>query len=84
MPRKQGSDFAVRNFGGTTVNHIAVRETVSAPVQLTVTIAAIGNIFLTNRFTGSLQFEKDFMESEAPKARLSSNLDRIMWHVAED
>jgi AcrR family transcriptional regulator len=48
------------------------------PVQLAVTIAAIGYYYLTNRFTGSLLFERDFMASEALAARLAFNIETIM------
>ena len=34
------------------------------PVQLNITIAAIGYYYLTNRFTGSIIYERDYM---APK-----------------
>ncbi|MBO6638025.1 MAG: TetR family transcriptional regulator [Roseitalea sp.] len=48
------------------------------PVQLNITIAAIGYYYLTNRFTGSFLFEQDFMASEALDARLAFNLDTVM------
>ena len=54
------------------------------PVQLNVTIAAIGYYYLTNRFTGSFLFERDFMSPEALDARLAFNLDTIMRLVARD
>ena len=54
------------------------------PVQLNITIAAIGYYYLTNRFTGSFLFEKDFMSADALKARLAFNLDTIMRLVARD
>lgn len=48
------------------------------PVQLNITIAAIGYYYLTNRFTGSILFERDFMAKEALEARLAFNIDTIM------
>ena len=48
------------------------------PVQLNITIAAIGYYYLTNRFTGSIVFERDFMAPEWLTERLSFNLDTIM------
>lgn len=48
------------------------------PVQLNITIAAIGYYYLTNRFTGSILFERDFMAREALEARLAFNIDTIM------
>ena len=54
------------------------------PVQLNVTIAAIGYYYLTNRFTGSFLFERDFMSPEALDARLAFNVDTIMRLVEAD
>lgn len=48
------------------------------PVQLNITIAAIGYYYLTNRFTGSILFERDFMTKEALEERLAFNIDTIM------
>ena len=48
------------------------------PVQLNITIAAIGYYYLTNRFTGSILFERDFMAAEALEQRLAFNIDTIM------
>ena len=48
------------------------------PVQLNITIAAIGYYYLTNRFTGSILFERDFMTEEALEERLDFNIDTIM------
>jgi AcrR family transcriptional regulator len=48
------------------------------PVQIAVTIAAIGYYYLTNRFTGSLLFDRDFMAPEALDARLAFNIETIM------
>ncbi|MEM8915211.1 MAG: TetR/AcrR family transcriptional regulator [Pseudomonadota bacterium] len=52
------------------------------PVQLNITIAAIGYYYLTNRFTGAILFERDFMTQEALDERLQFNLDTIMRMVA--
>lgn len=48
------------------------------PVQLNITIAAIGYYYLTNRFTGAIIFERDFMAPEHLEARLRFNLDTIL------
>lgn len=54
------------------------------PVQLNITIAAIGYYYLTNRFTGSIIFERDLMEPEALQQRLDFNIDTIMRLVKVD
>lgn len=48
------------------------------PVQLNITIAAIGYYYLTNRFTGTIVFERDLMSKEALEERLRFNIDTIM------
>lgn len=48
------------------------------PVQLNITIAAIGYYYLTNRFTGAYLYERDFMESAALEARLAFNMETVM------
>lgn len=48
------------------------------PVQLNITIAAIGYYYLTNRFTGSILFEKDLMAKEALEERLQFNIETVM------
>lgn len=48
------------------------------PVQLNITIAAIGYYYLTNRFTGSIIFERDFMAPANLDARLRFNLDTVL------
>jgi len=53
------------------------------PVQLNITIAAIGYYYLTNRFTGSILFERDFMASAALEERLRFNIDTIMRLVCK-
>jgi AcrR family transcriptional regulator len=52
------------------------------PVQLNITIAAIGYYYLTNRFTGSILFERDFMAKPALEERLAFNIDTILRLVA--
>ncbi len=52
------------------------------PVQLNITIAAIGYYYLTNRHTGSIVFERDFMTKEALAARLQFNIDTIQRLVS--
>jgi AcrR family transcriptional regulator len=48
------------------------------PVQLNITIAAIGYYYLTNRFTGSFMFERDFMSPENLQERINFNIETIM------
>ncbi len=48
------------------------------PVQLNITIAAIGYYYLTNRFTGTILFERDFMDAKALEDRLDFNIDTVM------
>ncbi len=52
------------------------------PVQLNITIAAIGYYYLTNRYTGAIIFERDFMAGEALDERLRFNIDTVMRLVA--
>lgn len=54
------------------------------PVQLNITIAAIGYYYLTNRFTGSIVFERDFMAQENLDQRLRFNLDTILRLVKKN
>lgn len=48
------------------------------PVQLNITIAAIGYYYLTNRFTGAIVFERDMMTKSALGQRLAFNTDTIL------
>ena len=48
------------------------------PVQLNITIAAIGYYYLTNRYTGAILFERDFMDPNALDQRLRFNIDTVM------
>ncbi|MGI9503346.1 MAG: TetR/AcrR family transcriptional regulator [Geminicoccaceae bacterium] len=48
------------------------------PVQLNITIASIGYYYLTNRFTGGILFERDFMTKKALDQRLAFNIDTVM------
>jgi AcrR family transcriptional regulator len=51
------------------------------PVQVNISIAAVGYYYLTNRFTGSIVFERDMMASEALAARLKFNTQTILRMV---
>lgn len=53
------------------------------PVQLNVTMAAIGYYYLTNRFTGSIVFERDLMSKQALEDRLAFNVETIMRLVSK-
>lgn len=48
------------------------------PVQINITIAAIGYYYLTNRFTGSIVFERDLMSERALTERLDFNTRTIL------
>jgi AcrR family transcriptional regulator len=48
------------------------------PVQVNITIAAIGYYYLTNRFTGSIVFERDLMSKAALEQRLDFNIRTIL------
>jgi AcrR family transcriptional regulator len=48
------------------------------PVQLNITIAAIGYYYLTNRHTGAIVFERDFMTKAALAERLEFNIDTVL------
>ena len=48
------------------------------PVQVNISIAAVGYYYLTNRFTGSIVFERDLMAEEALAARLEFNTRTIL------
>lgn len=48
------------------------------PVQVNITIAAIGYYYLTNRFTGSIVFERDLMTDKALAERLDFNIKTIL------
>ena len=48
------------------------------PVQLNITIAAVGYYYLTNRFTGEILFERDFMTPPRLAERFAFNLDTIL------
>ncbi|MER9677272.1 TetR/AcrR family transcriptional regulator [Mesorhizobium sp. M0208] len=54
-----------------------------APVQLNITIAAIGYYYFTNRFTGAIIYERDLMSREALDTRLQFNIDTIMRLVSK-
>lgn len=53
------------------------------PVQLNITIAAIGYYYLTNRFTGAILYERDFMTEAALDARLDFNIETVMRLVEQ-
>lgn len=54
------------------------------PVQLNITIAAIGFYYLTNRFTGEILFERDFMSPPRLEERLEFNIETIMRLVSAE
>lgn len=48
------------------------------PIQLNITLAAIGYYYLTNRFTGEILFERDFMSKPALAERFAFNLITVL------
>jgi AcrR family transcriptional regulator len=54
------------------------------PVQLNITIAAIGYYYLTNRYTGSIVYERDLMARENLEGRLAFNVDTILRLLKKD
>jgi AcrR family transcriptional regulator len=48
------------------------------PVHIHITIAAVGYYYLTNRFTGSIVFERDLMEKRTLDERLAFNIATIL------
>lgn len=52
------------------------------PVQLNITIAAIGYFYLTNRYTGAIMYEREMMSPEALDERLRFNIETILRLVA--
>jgi AcrR family transcriptional regulator len=48
------------------------------PVQLNITMAAIGYYYLTNRFTGEILFERNFMTPAHLAERFAFNLDTVL------
>jgi len=54
------------------------------PVQLNITIAAIGYYYFTNRFTGAIVYERDFLAPEHLDARLAFNIDTILRLLKKD
>lgn len=52
------------------------------PTQLNITIAAIGYYYLTNRYTGTILFERDFMTAEALDERLQFNIETVLRLVS--
>jgi AcrR family transcriptional regulator len=52
------------------------------PVQLNITIAAIGYYYLTNRFTSGILFGRDFMAQDRLAERVAFNLDTVLRLVS--
>ena len=47
-------------------------------LQLNITIAAVGYYYLTNRYTGAVLFERDYMDPKALDERLAFNVETIL------
>lgn len=48
------------------------------PVQVNISVAAIGYYYLTNRHTAAIVFERDMMSKDALAARLKFNTDTVL------
>lgn len=59
------------------------REGIDA-AQLNITIASINYYYFTNRFTGSVIFERDFMSPEALKERIAFNIETVCRLVCKN
>jgi hypothetical protein len=46
--------------------------------QLHLTLAAVGYYYLTNRHTGEVIFDVDFVTEQALRARLEFNIDTVL------
>ena len=72
---------AVRRHGSRAIIDRGVEKGVFRTgvdaVQLNITIAAIGYYYLTNRHTGSVIYERDFMDKAALDERLEFNLETV-------
>jgi AcrR family transcriptional regulator len=58
--------------------HAGVFRTGLDPVQVNISIAAIGYYYLTNRHTAAIVFERDMMSKDALAARLKFNTDTVL------
>lgn len=47
------------------------------PVQLNITIAALGYYYLTNRYTGAIVYDRDLMAPAALAERLAFNIETV-------
>ena len=72
----------VRNILNRGVRKGVFRKGVD-PVQLNITIAAISYYYLTNRYTGSIIYQRDLMAPAALKQRLAFNVETIMRLVGK-
>ncbi|MFT8808823.1 TetR/AcrR family transcriptional regulator [Gluconobacter sp.] len=65
------------------VRESVFREGIDA-AQLNITIASINYYYFTNRFTGSVIFERDFMSPEALKERIAFNIETVCRLVCKN
>ena len=70
-------DTMVRNILDRGVRKGVFRKNVD-PVQLNITIAAISYYYLTNRYTGSIIYQRDLMAQKALAQRLAFNVETIL------
>ena len=54
------------------------------PVQLYITIAALGYYYLTNRHTLSIIFDRDLMAPDALSARLDVMIDNVLGYLRSE
>ena len=48
------------------------------PVQVLISVAAVNYYYLTNRYTGTLIYERDLMSADALQARLAFNTETVL------
>jgi AcrR family transcriptional regulator len=54
------------------------------PVQLNITIAAIGYYYFTNRFTGAVIYDRNFMAPDMLEDRIAFNIETILRLLRKD
>jgi AcrR family transcriptional regulator len=54
------------------------------PVQLNITIAAIGYYYFTNRFTGAVIYDRNYMAADMLEDRIAFNIETILRLLRKD
>jgi hypothetical protein len=53
-------------------------------VQLNITIAAIGYYYFTNRFTGAVIYDRNYMAADMLEDRIAFNIETILRLLRKD